>query len=147
MNEIVTKLEKVKESISKLGTVFIFTLIARNDLEGKWDILISAEKLKQNNSQEDLTYVIEELKKEFNDDLTFLSRIVLLVKDEDFIKEIACALDKIKTSKGEVSGLKLSNITIRQMNIISSDFSGFNLTPSSSVVKKRSSKSKSVEKF
>ncbi len=131
MNEILKKLKKVQDSIisdDKFGKIFLFAIIERVNLENKWDIVISAERLTGNNEKEDLTYVIEQLKKEFENDLGFLSQIVL-TKSDDFVKDFARALNKVEIKEGEVLNLKLlDNFIIKHAYVISSDFSTLDLT-------------------
>jgi len=131
MNEIISKLKNVAKSFNsegQLGKIVLFALIKRSDLENKWYILIGADKLKKNNSEDDLIYVIEKLKSEFNSDLSFISQILLFVREEDVIKDFARALTKIHVSEGEVMSLKLTpNVTIEMVQIIESDFEGLDL--------------------
>lgn len=151
MNEIITKLNKIGDFITsenKLGKVILFALIARNDLVGKWDILISADGLKKNNTEKDLTYVIELLKKEFGNDLSFLSQIVLLVTKEDFVNDFVRAFRKGDFKVAENISLKLTdNFTIGSVYVISYDFSTLDLEVFEDQNKKGSRVSQLVGKF
>lgn len=148
MDEIILKLNKVKDSLvtdDVLGTLFFFGLIKRVDLDDKWDILISSSKLLKNNSEKDLTYVINQLKKEFGDDINFLSRIVLLMSNEGFIADMARAIEQYSIEEGkEIIDLKIAeDFTIKQMYIICLNFESV-VFPSIKEVKKNEKKNEVV---
>jgi hypothetical protein len=134
MKENIEKLESIyKEIISEKtsGKVYFFGLLSRIDIEEKWDILISADWLKENNSQEDLVYIIKKLKDRFFDKLEFLSEIVLLVSKEPFIQDLARSLGKTEIKNKEIEGLKiLDDFIIKKLYIINADFSALKLDPS-----------------
>jgi len=124
MNEIIEKLKKVKDTIilEKGDTLRLSLLIARTDMESKWDLFMSGDWLKKNNSEKDLIYVIEKLKAEFNENLDFLSQIVLLVPTDDFFKALARAIKKENRMEGEIKDLRISSgFVIKQMYLISSN--------------------------
>ena len=132
MKEIVTKLNSINTFLSndkKLGTIFFFGLLARTDMEGKWDIVISASNIKENNSEGDLVYVIDALKKEFFSELNFLSQIITLTPTENFIKDVARALGNDSAQGEEVTDIKLADkFVIGKMYVICSNFSKLDLT-------------------
>src|SRR5688500_975096 len=111
MKEIIEKLNLVKDNIiSEKGTLRFFGLIARTDLENKWDLLISSDWIEKNSSDEELVYVITKLKEAFSEKLDFLSRIVLLRPEEHFIQELARVIVKEHDGKtGEIRNLKVSD--------------------------------------
>jgi predicted sugar kinase len=152
MKEIIIKLNKVVGLIiseGKLGKVVLFAMITRSDLEGKWDILISTDGLEKNNSEKDLMYVIEQLKKEFINDLSSISQIVLFLPTEDIIKDFARALTEIDYKEGEIiSSLKLKEgVTIGEMCVIKGDFSNLDLKPIDKVVKEETITTDKVDEF
>lgn len=104
MKEIVKKLIRVSESITSdesRGGVKLFLLIRRTDLDNKWDILFSADWIKNENRQNDLVYLINKLKEEFDENIDFVSRIVLGTPGEDFIKKFAKAIIEADVKQGE----------------------------------------------
>ena len=131
MKEIVEKLNRMKDRIisEKGGILRLFVLIERNDLDSKWDILFSADWLEKTNSEQDLVYVIEQLKTEFNGNLDFLARILMARPDDIFIKSIAKAIVKSETeTPGEVNDLPVKEgLVIHRMFVISLDFDGVDL--------------------
>lgn len=140
MKEIVEKLSRVIEKITlekTSGILRFFGLIERNDLENKWDILLSADWLEKNNSEKDLIYVIERLKEEFSNNLDFLSSVVLLIPSNPLIKYLAKAVSLSENEGIERHSVKIDeDFTIKHMYVLASDFTGFDLTdlPKTSVV-------------
>lgn len=133
MKEIVEKLRNIKDQIvleKAEGQLRFLGLIARTDLDGKWDLLLSADWIKKSNGEEDLIFLIQKLKKEFQGNLDFLSKLVLLTPSESFILQLARAIvreDKGKTGE-EISDLKISvDFTVRHLFVISFDFAGIDL--------------------
>ncbi len=111
-----------------LGDVYFFGLLATNDKKNMWDVLISASNMKISTWQSDMTYVVTKFKEEFEEDFSFLSTIVLLTKEEDFIKNLGRGLGRIGVTKGQVSGLKLNmSTTLSEFYVIHSDFSDVDL--------------------
>lgn len=134
MNEIIEKLNKVKDKMlfEKRGTLYFFGLLQRTDLENKWDIVVSSSWLEKSNTQEDLVYVINKLKDEFNNDLDFISRIVLFTASESFINDLGWALEKTDNRKlsetKEILNLKISEeVSIRHLYVLACDFSSLKL--------------------
>ncbi len=132
MNEIFKKIiNTVKDKIiSDKGSLLIFCLVKRTDVEteNKWDILISGDWVEKNSSQEDLVYIIELLKKEFNNDLGFLSKILILRKDTDLIKDLTKVISKYELAEGYIGSIKISDdFTIKEMYITHLDFSKYKI--------------------
>lgn len=133
MKEIIEKLKNIRDEIiseKNQGKLRFFGLIARADLEGKWDILLSADWFKENNKEKDLVYFIEKLKNKFKKDLEFLSKIVLLAPSEMFIQQLA----KVIITKGldtekEITDLKVfADFTVKRIFVVALDFTGIDLT-------------------
>lgn len=137
MKEIITKLTVIKNDIlkEKEGQLRFLGLIARADVEDKWDLLVSADWIKKSNSEEDLIYIIKKLKGVFAENLNFLSRIVLLTPQETFIKQLARAIINEKVGNtGEFANLKTSaDFTIKQVFVITLDFTDINLENSQEI--------------
>lgn len=132
MKDIIEKLNNVKNDIIREktdGFLRFFGLIARIDLENKWDILISADWIDKSNLEQDFVFLINKLKTQFNEDLGFLSQIVFLAPDEPFIKNLARAIKSEDKKDGdEACDLKISEkITINHIFIITSNFKGIDL--------------------
>ena len=112
MKEIFEKLNKIRDEIIQEKTVQgelrLLAMIARADLEGKWDILMSADWINSNNNEVDLIYLIEKMKVEFNNNFSFLSRIVLLTSNEKFVKNLA----KSMPYDGVIKEKEFSNLQI-----------------------------------
>src|SRR3989339_2004319 len=92
MKEIIKKLTNIKNTIlseKSSGKLRFFGLIARVDIDNKWDLLISADWIEKNSSEETLIYIIQKLKESFDGKLEFLSSIVLLTPKEAFVRQLA----------------------------------------------------------
>lgn len=115
----------------KKGQVFLFALIKRTDIEDKWDILISADWIKKNNDQTDLVEIIKILRSEFASDLDFLSKIVLLVKEEPIVTDIARAIKQYSLPEGYVGELRIDDsFTIEEINLVHIDLNNFDVSKS-----------------
>lgn len=133
MKETLEKLNKIKTEIIKektTGTLRLFILIERNDLENKWDLILSADWLEKNNSEKDLVYLIEKIKLEFGSDLEFLARIIVTTPNEIFIRQLTRAI--LRVGKGgefeEIKDLQVtSNFKVKHIFVIAIDFSGIDL--------------------
>ena len=134
MKEYIEKLKKIEEKIlkEKEGNIYFFGILKRTDVENKWDIVISADWIEQSDTEKDLIYVIDAIKVEFNGNLDFLSKIVLLAPTEEFIRSLLKAIARNKMTTGEIQNLKItSDITIKELLVISSDVSGVDLDDTS----------------
>ncbi|GEM_PF-1709111 len=130
MKEIIRKLNTIKdELLNEKGSLLMFVLIERNDTEGKWDLLLSANWIPKTNNQSDLIYIINKLKKEFKENLEFLSQIVIGTPTDSFILRIARAIDKqnIELSE-EIFDLQVSpEFTIHRLYVIAMNFTDMEL--------------------
>lgn len=126
MKDTIAKLNKIRDEIlhEKKGVLHLFALIARVDIEGKSDLLLSADWVEKNNAETDLVYVIEKLKSEFESNLEFLSKIVLLTPDQPFIKQLAKAVYRENQGQpGELNDLNISgDFVVKKVNIIAIEF-------------------------
>lgn len=132
MKEIIEKLTIIKDKIlseKTNGRLRFLGLIARTDIEGKWDLLLSADWIKKNSSETDLIYIIQKLKDGFAGNLDFLSRIVLLTPNETFVQQLARTITREDLKNGEeITSLKISaDFTVRKMLYIFLDFQGIDL--------------------
>lgn len=132
MKETLEKLNKIKEEIlaeKKEGLLRLFALIERNDLEGKWDLIFSADWLEKTNSEKDLVYLIEKIKSEFGENIDFLARILAASPKEIFIQEFSKAiLRESKEYPTEIRNLAVSStFTANHLFVITIDFTGIDL--------------------
>lgn len=132
MNEITQKLITISDKIlqEKTGILRFFGLLARSDLNEKWDLLVSADWIEENNNESDLVYIIERLKEEFSENLDFLSQIVILSPRESFIMRLAQALIRENILvPGEAYNLMISpDFAVNHTHVIKLDFTGIDLT-------------------
>lgn len=140
MNEIVKKINKIRDQIlseKPFGKLILFILLVKSDTAGKWDIIVSANNIKENNSKKDLELMIDYLKKEF-DDLSFISQIVLLTPTEEFVRNTAMAILSADVQVDqEITNFKIDHgLTIRQMYIIYEDFEGLDFSIEENPTKK-----------
>lgn len=86
MKYILQNLDELKKIILKeKGQLYYMGIISRVDKENKWDVLLTAEWIKENNSEKDLVYILDKLKELFEGNLDFLSNVVLYEPEEDFV--------------------------------------------------------------
>jgi len=115
IEDIIEKLIRTEKRISEeKGDFNLFGLFKRTDLEGAWDIIISASWLSEN-KREDLTYIIGEIKKDLLvEDLRLLARIVLIKPEDNLIKKLNMAIEiqhgKTEMINTEINGIKLAHV-------------------------------------
>jgi len=133
MKEIILKLDKIKDQIIADNTdsvLRVFALVARTDVENKWDVLISGDWVEKINPENELINVIEKIKKEFNNNLDFLAQIVVFPPTELFIKLLGQTLinEDLKMNE-EINSLKIAdNLIISKIVLLYEDFSDMDLT-------------------
>ena len=111
----------LSEILTQKGSILFFGALQRRDLENKYDILLSADWVTQNNSEEDLIYLISKLK-QIMVDIEFLSQIVILKKDERFIVDVLNTLKEESDPIGEFSTYELkSGFSIFHMYVFAAD--------------------------
>ncbi len=119
-------LDKFKSIVDKIisdkDTLDFFAVIKRFDIEDKWDVVLSAEWIKQSNNQEDLVYIIELLKNEYDDKIDFVSRLLTFSPDEKFITDIAESVTRNNLNEGYRGEIVVSeDLIISEINIIRLD--------------------------
>lgn len=125
MKEIIKKLNTIKDEIlGEKGSLLMFVLVERNDIEGKWDLLLSADWIPKTNNQTDLIYVINKLKEEFKENLEFLSQIIIGTPTDSFILRIARAINKQDAQLSEeIFDLQVSSeFSIHRLYVIAANF-------------------------
>jgi hypothetical protein len=132
MKDTIKKLEIIRDQVleQKVGVLYLLALISRVDIEGKSDLILSSSWLEKSNAENDLVYVIDKLKKEFNNNLDFLSRIVLLQPSELFVRRLARAIYRENDGcTGELVDLKITdNFVVKKVNVIAINFSKIDLS-------------------
>src|SRR3989344_6675775 len=132
MTEVIEKLRKVRDQIlleKGADQVRLFALLARADLEDKWDLLFCADWIEKTSSEKDLVYIIEKIKTEFSTNLDFLARIVVATPREVFIKQLAKAIIlEGGNEPREITKLAVSaDFTVRQLVLLKINFGGINV--------------------
>ena len=117
MKEILEKMKKVRDVFiaqKKDGLLRLF-ILTRPELSEKWDVLISADWMTGFNSEQDLVYAIEEIKKGMDNNLDFLSSVIVLGSGEPIVGRIAQMILKENGGKeGEIASLRISDKLILQ---------------------------------
>lgn len=125
MTELIEKLNRIKTKIlseKRSGHFIFFGIIERVDLVGKWDIVICADWITENNNESDLVYVIGEIKTEFDGSLDFLGRVLLMTSSQALIRSLARAIIKENVDDKELFNLRVGSIVISHLYIIESAF-------------------------
>lgn len=133
------KVNKVKDVIlSEKEGVILIAVIKRTDLDKKWDILLSASWVKKPNDEDDLLYLIKILRAGLSDDFDYVSKILVLPPQEQFIQDIVKSIKDAKLPDGWEGELKINdNFIINEIGLVFTDFSNFELnTVTSEVVVK-----------
>jgi len=87
MENITAKSKEMIEILlrEKEGPLYFFGYIERIDKNKKFDLLISADWIKERNNQKDLEFIINNLKIVFDGKYEFIENIVLFKEDEEFL--------------------------------------------------------------
>ncbi len=88
MNDLAEKVSLVEKDIAKeRGSLNLFALFEREDLNDRWDLVISASWARMDDAS--LDYVVAIIKRHLEPrDMTRLARIVILPADEDPVLSI-----------------------------------------------------------
>lgn len=113
MNSLVPKLKTIEQRLSKKkGRFWIFALLQREDSAGKWDLLVSAAWLQEEDRQS-LDHIISALEQDFDrDDFLQLSRVVVLNPDNPVVQELSLAFSQ------EHRPTFIQNITVNGMQFV-----------------------------
>jgi len=133
MDDIIKKFKIVTNDIlldHKQEDLFFFGIAERFEVEEKWDVLLSGAWIKERHDQKDLIYLIEKLKKQFGEDLSFLGQIVILPKDAGFVEELSASLKDKDASGGSIlnSVYIRPGFVIRQLCVFANNLSKLNLS-------------------
>ena len=110
--ETLEKLALLEREISaQKGDFSLFGLFLREDAPDKWDLLVSAPWLEVDEKQ-GFKYIAEEVHSRLDtDELLFISRIVLLEKNNPILEAIHKAI-RVKHGKVEIKNSSFSGIQI-----------------------------------
>jgi hypothetical protein len=106
-----------KELAKEKGDFTLFALFLREDVEDRWDLVLSARWLKSTNKK-DYEFIANRVKKILNkDELIYLSRIVILDKGNPVLEAIH---NNITGEQHEVINCNFSGLQIKYAYIITS---------------------------
>lgn len=93
MNHLADKLRDLeRELAAEKGPLNLFALLEREDLSDRWDLVVSAPWAKQDEST--LRYLADAIKRHLApEEMTLLSRIVILHADENPVRAITETYD------------------------------------------------------
>ena len=121
MKNNIEKIIKIEKSISeKYGEFNLFAIIEREDIKGKWDVLIS--KVIKNNNEKNLLIndihksLVNELPKE---EIIKLSRIVFQEPNSPVVQNINFMMH-IEHGSADISNSSINNLRIGHMILITS---------------------------
>lgn len=120
MKEFLNKfISMEKELAEEKGKFALFGLFLREDIEDRWDLVISAEWLKSNNKK-DYEIIAKSLKKFLSkEEVIYLSRIVILDKGNPILEAVNRAF-YIEHGQVECKDCNFSGLQIKHAYIITS---------------------------
>jgi hypothetical protein len=120
MKDILDKLLSLEHKISnEKGSFNLFAIFLREDSEDKWDLVVSAPWLVPNR-KESFNYIVNQIKSVLdNNELMFISRIVLLEEGNPVLNAINRALE-IEHGRAEVKDSNFFGLQIKHAYIITS---------------------------
>jgi len=120
MNKLIKKLVSIETTISQdIGGFNLFALVEREDITGKYDLLVSIKLKKM--SKNGLFRVIHEnfIEEMQDDELLMFSRFVYLLPTEPFVQNIN-SLVEMQHGNFEVRNTSINGLQIKHAVIISS---------------------------
>lgn len=120
MNPLLDKLIIVEGRISQQKRGFVlFALLSRDKEKGLWDLVLSAEWF-GSDQKTTLDYIIGELQKELKpEDLTKISRIVILNPTDQIVRNINMLIHT-EHSKAELIDVRINDLWLDHAFIITS---------------------------
>lgn len=120
MKSLIDKFATVEKNISDEKTGFVlFALFLREEAQDKWDLVLSA-KWFEDDKKKTLDYIVKKIKNKLKlQNMTRISRIILLHPFDQFVKTINNAI-KIEHGKTEIIDCQFNNIFIKHAFIITS---------------------------
>jgi hypothetical protein len=94
IDKIVEKFQIIIREISQeKGPFILFGLFEREDLVGRWDVVVSAPWLNMN-SKEDFDYIADKIRSKLNNqEIMLLTRIIPLLPFDQFVKAVTSAIN------------------------------------------------------
>jgi hypothetical protein len=113
IDKIVEKFQIIIREISQeKGPFILFGLFEREDLVGRWDVVVSAPWLNMN-SKEDFDYIADKIRSKLNNqEIMLLTRIIPLLPFDQFVKAVTSAIN-ISDGSSEIINSNFFGIQIR----------------------------------
>lgn len=130
MKELVERFVKLESEIAEeKGRFSLFALFLREDVENKWDVVVSATWFSQyQNQRAILEYLVPKIQRQLNpEELLTLSRIVTVDPDNESVKAINRAVSiehgTVDVQDSDFFGLRIKHafiITSKDRDLVSS---------------------------
>jgi len=120
MKEILNKFVTLERNLSKeKGNFNLFSLFLREDVEDRWDLVLSAQWLKSNNKK-DYEFIANHIKNILNEEeLIYISRIVILDKGNPVLEAVNHAFS-VEHGQVECKDCNFFGLPIKHAYIITS---------------------------
>ncbi|MBL7118151.1 MAG: hypothetical protein ISS94_05145 [Candidatus Syntrophoarchaeum sp.] len=119
MKSLVDKFRTIEKTISEeKGSFVLFALFVREEAQDKWDLVLSANWF-ADEKRKILDYLVEKIKDELAQDITEISRIILLRPSDQFVKTVNSIIN-IEHGDAEVVDSRFDEYNIKHAYIITS---------------------------
>lgn len=110
---------------SKIGKVFLMVLVRRTDLENKWDLVVSAEKIKDDNLRSDIKIVLEAIKMSSENILDDVADVLTLSKENYLFNTLLRTIEEEKVPEGFNDTLKLEGgVILKEILVVTLNLEG-----------------------
>ncbi|WP_319580511.1 hypothetical protein [uncultured Methanospirillum sp.] len=118
MTELEEKFKKIINTISQeKGNIKFFAIARRSDSEGFFDILISADWIRQDDF-EILKYIVKIIKSLLNkEEIIDISRVILLNSDDPILKQLRPAITVELGGIVHLDNCVVNNLAIEELTI------------------------------
>lgn len=116
----VEKLRRLEDMIKKeKGEVYLLAAFEHEDIQGRWDILISAEKLEADRLSS-VRFVVDKLKTLLDkEEIVKVSKVIIFNKNDDFINDIKSFMIKNSNIK-RINDMTIGDLYIKHGVIVKS---------------------------
>jgi hypothetical protein len=120
MNKVIEELRSVeKELAEEKGTFVLFALFEREDVQDRWDLVVSAPWFGKNR-KETLQFIVDKVNSRLTPvDIVMLSRVVLLAPTDAFVRNVNSVI-RVEHGTSEFRDCVFNGIPVKRAYIFTS---------------------------
>ena len=120
MNHLLERFLTLERELAvEKGNFVLFSLLERDDAQGKWDVVVSAPWLRPE-QKESMHFIVDRIRAKFKaEELVSLSRVVLLSPTDAFVRNVNSAV-QVEHGKAELINNVFNGMQIKHAFLITS---------------------------